>query len=187
MIENIPVQMVRSHLRDIPQAAFPEGFGIRPLRPGEAALWTDIQRDAEEFFPIGDDLFFQQFGDDLPATEQRCFFVTKPKDVAVGTISAWYSRDFRGQDHGRIHWVAIRPDYQGRGLGRAAMTFALNRLARWHERCWLATSIARLPALKMYLDYGFLPDPEPEGAVAAWRSVAGVLDHPALAATLRSW
>jgi ribosomal protein S18 acetylase RimI-like enzyme len=96
-------------------------------------------------------------------------------------ISAWYSREFRGEDHGRIHWLAVRPAYRRRGLARAALSHAMNRLAEWHDRCWLDTQAHRLPAIRLYLDFGFRPDLEPEGALEAWRRIRAALDHPGLA------
>lgn len=172
--------MVRSNMDNIPQVPFPEGFGIRAMRPAEADLWTDVQRDAEPYSRITDELFFDQFGSDLPATEQRCYFVTNREGAVVGTISAWYDRNFKGKDHGRIHWLAIRPAYQRRGLGKAALSYAMNRLAEWHGQCYLDTATARLPAIKMYLDFGFVPDLACPNAVEAWREVRAALDHPAL-------
>ena len=184
---DVPVHMIRAHLRDLPRPHFPDGFGMRPLNgASDAPLWTDVQRDAEELFAIEDDLFVREFGDDDAAIAARCFFVTSPKNAAVGTISAW--RGGRGEESdnwGRIHWVAVRPAFQKRGLARAALAFALSRLAELgHERAWLATSTARLPALKLYLDAGFVPDLEPLVAREAWESVRAVLPHPALAAAL---
>lgn len=179
---DIPVRMVRPHLDNIPKAAFPEGFGIRTLRRDEGPLWTDVQRDAEEILTIQDDLFARQFGDDPEGIEQRCFFITNPKGAAVGTISAWYKRDTPGEDVGRVHWVAVRPTYQGRGLARAGLAYTLRRLAQWHSSALLDTSTLRLPALKLYLDFGFVPDLDSPDAVAAWRAVGAVLNHPALSA-----
>ncbi len=176
-----PVQMIRPHMRDIPPTPLPDGFSMRAMRPEEIGLWTDIQRDAEQFIEdIDDELFMDEFGDDLEAMRWRCFLLVDADGVALGTISAWYSRDFKGQDYGRIHWFAVRPAYQGRGLGRAALSHAMERLAEWHERAWLATSTGRLAAIKLYLDFGFVPDLEPDGAREAWRDVASHLDHPAL-------
>jgi len=176
--------MIRPNLEDIPEFPFPEGYSMRPMRPGEDTLWTDIQRDAERIIPITEDLFEMEFGTDLRATLRRCFFIVNDDGVAVGTISAWYSRDFRREDHGRIHWFAIRPAYRGRGLARPALSFALQRLAEWHERAWLDTSASRLPAIKLYLDFGFLPDLEALRAREAWAGVRAGLDHPALRAAL---
>ena len=181
-MEDIPVHMIRPHLEGVPQVAFPAGFGVRPMRMEEAGVWTEVQRDAERLQVIADDLFARQFGDDPPGIAQRCFLVTAPDGSAVGTISAWYGGTGYGPDWGRIHWVAIRPAYQKRGLGRAALTAAMNRLAALgHERAWLATSTARLPALKLYLDFGFAPVTNGPEAARAWRLVKAHLDHPALA------
>jgi len=172
--------MIRPDLLDIPQVPFPDGFGIRPMTLDDIGLWTDIQRDAEQNANLPDSLFRQQFGHDLQSVPRRCFIVTDAKGLGVGVISSWYNRDFKGQDHGQIHWVAIRTACQGNGLGKAAMTHAMNQLARWHERCFLGTHTHRLPAIKIYLDFGFLPDLDPPGAAEKWREVRDKLKHPVL-------
>ena len=179
--DNLSVGMIRPHMDDIPQFAFPAGFGIRPLRPDEGAVWVDVQRDAEHWITVDDDMFLREFGFDLEATAWRSFFIVNEQGSAIGTISAWYDRDIRGQDYGRIHWVALRPACRGKGLIKPAMTHAMNALAQWHKRAYLGTSIARIPAIKVYLDFGFLPDMELPGAREAWEKVAAVLKHPALA------
>ncbi len=175
-----PVVMICPHLRDIPQVPFPPGFGIRPMRLDEGGLWTDIERDAEPFFSIGEDVFEREFGHDPQSILHRCYIVTDERGLGVGTISAWYNRDFKGQDYGRIHWVAVRRGCWGKGLGKAELSFAMNQLAQWHERAYLDTQTRRIPAIKMYLEFGFVPDLEPPGAVEAWRSVLAELKHPVL-------
>ena len=175
------VRMIRSHLHSLPEFSFPEGFGIRPMRRHEGGLWEDVQRDAEPFLTISPGLFDVEFGDDPGAIERRCFFITGPDDCAVGAIAAWYSHDVQGRDWGRIHWVATRRAFQGRGLAKAGMSFAMRSLARWHERAWLATNTARLGAIKLYLDFGFVPDLDTPSARQAWLAVRRTLDHPALA------
>lgn len=165
------VVMIREHMRDIPQVAFPDGYGVRGMRREDIALWTDIQRDAEEFLTIGDNLFLGQFGDDLESIGHRCFIVTDPKGRGIGTISAWRSRNWRGKEWGRIHWVALRPSYQGKGLGKAMLTFAMNELAQYHDRVYLDTDLKRIPAISLYLKYGFQPDrstPEGERVWKRW-------------------
>ena len=172
--------MLRHDLRNIPHFPFPEGYAIRGLHASEGPLWTDIERDAEEYFVIGDDIFAKTFGGDPEAIPQRCYVITGPKGNGVGVISAWYDRDFKGQDWGRIHWVATRPAYQGKGLGKAGLSYALTQLARWHSRAYLDTQTARLPAIKLYLDFGFVPDLDQDNAREAWRGVKERLSHPAL-------
>jgi len=181
----IYVVMHRPNLDDIPQFVFPAGYGIRTMRPGEGAVWTDVQRDAEHWLTVDDDLFTREFGFDLEATQWRSFFIVNELGAAIGVISAWYDRNVNGQDYGRIHWVAIRQAYRGKGLIKPAMTHAMNCLAQWHQRAVLGTSTARIPAIKVYLDFGFLPDMTLPKAREAWEQVQAVLHHPALEACLR--
>ncbi len=75
--------------------------------------------------------------------------------------------------------VAV-PCCQGKGLGKAALSFAMNRLAEWHDRCYLVTSTERIAAIKLYLSFGFEPDMTPANARAAWSELNGRHRHPAL-------
>jgi ribosomal protein S18 acetylase RimI-like enzyme len=140
---------------DIPQTPLPSGYTMRGMSVEDIGLWTDIQRDAEEYFEVTSSLFMNQFGDDLPSIGHRCFILRDPAGRGIGTISAWYNRDFRGEDWGRIHWVALRPSQQGRGLGKAMLTYAMNVLAGYHERAYLDTDARRLAAVGLYRKYGF--------------------------------
>jgi beta-glucuronidase len=162
------VVMVRPNLAGIPEAPFPEGYGLRPMTPDDIGLWTDIQRDAEPYLNITDRTFRDEFGDDPGLLGRRCFIVTDPRGLGIGTISAWFNRDFHGEDYGRIHWVSVRPSAQGKGLGKAALAQALRVMAQWHDRCYLVTSIERVPAIRLYLAFGFQPDRRTPNAEANW-------------------
>lgn len=172
--------MIRRDLTDIPDVPFPEGYGIRPMQPDEGGLWADIWRDAEPYFAIEDGLFERVFGSNLPAIGWRCYLVTGPRGVAVGTISAWIREDAQGESWGQVHWVAIRPAYRRLGLARAALAYTLHQLARWHTRAYLGTQSYRLGAIRLYLDLGFEPDLGYPGAREVWLRVAEELDHAAL-------
>jgi GNAT superfamily N-acetyltransferase len=181
-IENIQVRMDRPHLRDVPHYDMPAGSRMRTMVPEEAPLWTEVQREAEWLSTVQN-----EFSSDLPAISQRCFLLVEDGGRAVGTISSWYSENYKGtgQNWGRIHWVAIRPSHQGTGLARPMLSYAMEKLVEWgHPAAWLATSTARIPALKLYLDFGFVPDLEPAGAREAWEKVRAVLPHAALEAVL---
>jgi GNAT superfamily N-acetyltransferase len=171
MPENIPVRMIRPHLRDIRHVPIPAGFRIRGMTEADIPLWTEIERDSEPFLKIGDDLFFQEFGDDLAAIGERCYLIETSEGYAVSTISAWYNRPETGLAPGRIHWVATRPAYQRRGLARAGLSYALSRLAQWHGSAMLATSTGRLAAIQLYLNFGFMPDLSADRATEAWMQV----------------
>lgn len=179
--ENIAVKMIRTHLRDVPKEPMPAGFRIRGMTEADIPLWTEIERDAEPFLNIDDDLFIKEFGHDLPALPQRCYLIENDTGQAVATISAWYDRVDAGPTPGRIHWVATRRAYHRHGLARAGLSYALNRLAEWHDLALLGTSSGRIGAIKLYLDFGFVPDMNANRAEEAWAQVHSALKHPALA------
>jgi len=174
------LHMIRRDLADIPDVPFPEGYGIRPMQPDEGGLWMDIWRDAEPYLSIEDDLFERVFGSNLAAIGWRCYLVTGPRGVAVGTIAAWIREDDQGEPWGQVHWVAIRPAYRRLGLARAALAYTLRQLARWHDRAYLGTQSRRLGAIRLYLDLGFEPDLGHPGASEAWSRVGEELEHPTL-------
>jgi len=179
-MKNLGVTMIRKHMEEIPDIPFPKGFSVRNYRPGEGHIWTRIQRAAEPFFEIDDDLFDREFSNHLKEMEDRSFFVITDDDEEVGTITAWWNSDWNGKEWGLIHWIAIHPDYQGRGLAKPAMTVAVKRLKQSHERCMLNTSTGRIVAIKVYLDFGFYPYLERDNSQEAWAEVTSVLEHPIL-------
>ncbi len=179
------VIMSRPHMRGIPQMPMPAGYGIRPMTVDDIGLWTDIWRDAEPYLTIKDGLFREEFGDDPGAVPRRCFIVTDSRGLGVGTISAWYNRDFHGRDAGRIHWVAVRPRFQGKGVGKAMMTHAMNCLAEWHDNCYLVTTTERTGAIALYLGFGFEPDMRTANARSTWAGLNSKLKHPSVERALQ--
>lgn len=180
-MEFIQVVMVRPDLADLPQHELPAGYALRLYRPGDKRSWLRIQRRAERFLDITGKTFDANFGDDLPAMEKRSFFLVSPDGRDIGTTTAWYDRNYAGKAWGRVHWVAIVPEFQGRGLAKPMLSAVMNRMkALGHRRAVLGTQTPRLPAIKVYLDFGFRPDMTTADADRAWRLVRERLPHPAL-------
>ncbi|HTL52613.1 MAG TPA: GNAT family N-acetyltransferase [Planctomycetota bacterium] len=181
---NVQVNMLRDSAAAVPQYALPAGYRFRIWRPGDDATWTTVQRRAEPFLTIGDDLFEKQFGDRRAALPERMFFVETAAGDAIGTISAWWKPEWRdGREWGQIHWVAVVPEHQGKGLSKPMMTHAMNCLLARHARTMLGTSTGRVYAIKVYLDYGFVPAPDefsnPE-ILQGWKELNAILNHPLL-------
>jgi len=179
-MENHSLTMIRQHMDQIPEFSLPPGIGIRTYNSGEGYIWTRIQRAAETFFEIDDQLFNREFSRDFKAMEDRCFFLITDQGEEIGTATAWWKPTWKGQEWGQIHWVAITPDYQRRGLSKPMLSVAMRRLKQSHERCFLSTSSRRIAAIKVYFDFGFYPDFESENSREVWTEVASVLDHATL-------
>jgi GNAT superfamily N-acetyltransferase len=190
MSTNVSVQMVREDVAGFPVLELPAGYRFRGYREGDEATWTYLQAAAEPYVEVTPELFGREFGADRDALHDRMFFVETVGGEAVASITAWWERDRHSPaERGRIHWVVVHPDHQRRGLTKPMMTRAMQRLARSHPSAMLGTSTGRTWALKVYLDFGFHPDPDeleskPEVA-AAWRNVQERLDHPLLGRYLR--
>ena len=176
----LPVRMIRPNLDDLPQWPLPDGYYMRAMRADEGAVWEEAWRASEPYEQIQPGLFASQFGSDPAEIELRCFFLIAPDGGVAGTISGWQSDLPDGLHYGQIHWVALLPAHRGRGLVKPLMAHAMNFLATRHERCFLDTATRRLPAIKVYLDFGFVPDMTFKDAEQAWALVQSNLAHPAL-------
>jgi GNAT superfamily N-acetyltransferase len=187
---NTLLTMVRDHMVEYPDFSLPPGYQFRNYRDGDAGTWTDLHTAAEPYIDITPDLFLREFGSAQDALPDRMFFVETAAGQPIGSITAWWEKDrFGPAERGRIHWVIVHPDHQGRGIAKAMMTRAMCRLRRSHHRAMLGTSSARIAAIKVYLEFGFRPEPSellnPQ-VMAAWQRVQMELRHPALHAALQT-
>lgn len=207
------VHMVRHSFDDIPKRdltttlgriapMLPKDYRIRTYRPNDDMPWVRTIRAAERFFEVDDGLFDREFGSNAEQLSERMFLLewVSPDAEAtlIGTATAWWKDNWvlkiapnnpptdRGE-WGQVHWVAIHPDHQGRGLSKPLMAAVMDQLAQNHSRAMLSTSTARIWAIKVYLDLGFLPDEE-ELTVSpiryAWEQTHKALNHPALESVL---
>jgi GNAT superfamily N-acetyltransferase len=170
-MENIPVVMIRETLEDVPQFTLPAPYAVRWYRPGDEETWLRVQRASDKYGTFPPDKFEHQFGRDEQALRERQCYLCDAEGHEIGTITAWFV-EYRGQRYGRIHWVAVVPEMQGRGLSKPLMTVACNRLRELgHDRAYLDTATVRVPAINLYLKFGFLPDIRGEDDLRAWRLV----------------
>lgn len=188
---NVGFHMVRDDMSNIPIYELPAGYRFRMYREHDDITWTKLQMAAEPYIRVTPELFEREYSLDLDVLPDRMFFVETESGEAAGSISAWWDRRRNNpNERGRIHWVLVHPDHQRRGLTKPMMTRAMQRLAASHPGAVLGTSADRIWAVKVYLDFGFYPDPEelatkPEVA-AAWQRVQARLNHPLLAKSLGS-
>jgi len=150
--------MVRPNMLDIPEAAMPGSYSIRSFRTGDEEHWARIEQAAGEFKSTEAALrrFRDEFGGYTDEMEQRCLFVTDERGNPIGTTTAWYG-ELDGSVTGRIHWVAIVPEYQGRKLAKPLLSAALRTMAQFHDNAYLTTQTTSYKAVSMYLKYGFKP------------------------------
>ena len=176
--------MVRDTLAGLPDYALPNGFSIRTFKRGEGPLWAEVGFAAGNFESLdaATKQFDSEFAEPVADMESRCFFLVHDESKrAVGTAMAWYDPSFvEGENYGRVHWVAIIPDFQGKRLAKPLMSVVLRRLAESHPKAVLGTQTFRKAAVNLYLDLGFVPCFKRGTCQQAWANLAAELKHPAL-------
>jgi len=170
--QNAKVAMERASLAGVPEYGLPQGFALRWYRGGDEVAWRKIQAAADQYNDISADLFLTAFGSEQAAHEQRICLLTTAAGDPIGTAAAWWGQEGAEGARGRVHWVAIVPAFQGRGLAKpllAAVCLRLRDLG--HASAYLTTSAARIPALNLYHQFGFVPLIREEAERAVWREI----------------
>jgi len=171
------VSMIRDNLDNLPEFSLEAPFSLRLFRSGDELEWVKIHKAANTYNNITIKDFERNFGDDPTALHERMFFLCDKNGKAIGTATAWYNPDYHGKNYGRVHWVAIVQDYQGRGLSKPLLSAVCSRLRNLaHSRAYLYTQTERVPAISLYLKFGFKPEIRSEEERAPWAMLKN--SHP---------
>jgi GNAT superfamily N-acetyltransferase len=100
----------------VPEIPLPDGFTFVFFKTGDEKSWAEIETSVHEFNNEQEALeyFSKEFMPHISELEKRCLFVENSKGEKVATAAAW--KDSKGP---RLHWVAVKPEAQGLGLGKA--------------------------------------------------------------------
>lgn len=134
----------------------PEGYTIRTYQPGDEDAWAALMCSVgEQTSPVDAKAeFIQRYLANETLTE-RIFFAVDREGTVVGTAIAW--------DDGLrvLHWLAVHPEHQGKGLGKALCQTAL-RLFRREDNSlpvYLHTQPWSWKAILLYISLGFKLQP----------------------------
>jgi ribosomal protein S18 acetylase RimI-like enzyme len=181
-MENIPVIMILEDLTKLPKFELPDGYTLRNFKEGDKQIWAEVETAAGEFTnpQKGVKQFefeFERYTDEL---KQRFLILENNSGECVGTSMGWFDDNFFKAGYGRVHWVGIDPDYQGKGLAKPLVSKTMEIIKARHDKCYLTTQTESFKAIKVYLDFGFVPYLKDETCPKAWKIMADLLKHPAL-------
>ncbi|MCF0136154.1 MAG: GNAT family N-acetyltransferase [Lachnospiraceae bacterium] len=173
--------------RDLPthfeEKPLPEGYHYVNYAPGDRDAWIRIEIGAKEIkdYTEGIEVWNRYYGTHEAELPGRMFFVETSDGDKVATATAMY--DTFNTDDGKLgwlHWVAVRNDHQGKGLSRPLIAHTLNRLIELgYSRAHIPTQTSTWLAVRLYLDFGFLPYNISE-AKEGWEIARALTDHPTL-------
>lgn len=102
------------------EAALPEGFHLRGYRPGDEDAWAALEHEIGDFdTPEQARAYFARTYRTRPeALAKRCVVAVDARGRIRGACTAW--RDPRqAGEIASLHWLAVSPSAQGKGLGKA--------------------------------------------------------------------
>ena len=150
------VIMVNHDLRYVPSYSVSPDLQVHWYKPGDEKHWIDIHKLADKYNKITPQLFTDQFASDtLNLSERQCYLFDKTGQ-AIATATAWAEHKGQFAGFGRLHWVAVIPEFHNRGIGRMIVTIACQRLLTLgHTRAFLVTNTLRPAAIHLYEKFGF--------------------------------
>jgi GNAT superfamily N-acetyltransferase len=142
----------------LPRFQLPQGYHFELYQPGDERDWARIETSVLEFDNEMDAFmhFQEQFIPLAPELPRRCIFVARDSGEKVGTATAWWGYTGVRRDP-MVHWVAVKPGYQGLGLGKALIgrTVLLLNEIEGDRAYFLHTQTWSHRAVRLYLWAGF--------------------------------
>ena len=153
------ILMTRRDLSGLPEPLLPDGYTVRTYQEGDEASWARIITAAFPEFHWDEAKFKAEFASQPQFRPEILFLaVHQATSEAVGTAMAWTEKPSE-RLAGCVHWVAVDPAHQGRGVGRLLTLRVLHRMKLdGLVRAYLHTEPYRTGAIAMYESLGFRQD-----------------------------
>lgn len=183
-IPYIGVLMTNQDPCGYPRCPLPAGYEVRAYEPGMEKDWAELQCSVEHMDTVEEALtrFNEELLPEVELLKTRGIFVYGPDRRLAASALLWHGNHF-GRVCARVHWVAVAPSEQGKGLCKAVMTILMDL----YHSCnltgglYLSSQTWSYKALNIYRQFGFKPyfGPQPSG----WQAVTDDFEQE----TLEAW
>jgi GNAT superfamily N-acetyltransferase len=172
------VMMLRSDLHNIHPHPLPPPYTIGWYKEGDEHHWLEIKGQSDQFHTADLAYFIQTYSEQRALLSQRQMYLYDAAGKAVGTVTAWFENR-AGKTYGKINWMLLLPEVQRLGLSKALLTLCLQRLGELgHTQAFLYTLTARIAAINLYRQFGFVPLMGDRSDFEAWDEVNVRLNKP---------
>ena len=179
--------LLESNITEVPQYKLPKGCRFVSYTDNDRDAWIDIEMSAKEFdnYKQGLEAWNRYYAVKLDELPSRMFFIETDEGEKIATATAFY--DIYGRDtsnDGWLHWVAVKREYQGKGLSKPLITHVLREMNKLgHVRAKIPTQTNTWLACKVYMDLGFVPVKENlKHNYEGWKIVKALTKHGTLEA-----
>ena len=157
------LRMCRRAGTPTPAYPLPEGFRFVFYSDGDESVWAKIETSVDEFDSEFAALlhFKEKFSPHADELKCRLLFIENSDGEKVATANAWWSL-IAGDRRAWLHWVAVDPEYQGLGLGKALVSRVteLFKELEGDVDVFLNTQTWSYKAINIYIECGYEPTDE---------------------------
>lgn len=163
--------MLRPSLDDFPHYSLPHPFTLRWYQPGDEHHWLAMKARSDPFHQADLAYYQSTYGAHTDLLPERQLYLCDSAAHTIGTATAWFET-LSGQTYGKVNWVFIVPEAQGQGLAKPLLSAIGQRLRLLgHTNAILYTLTTRLPAIRLYQSFGFVPFVRHDADRAAWGDI----------------
>lgn len=165
-----------SRLDTPPRPKISEGYSIRQCTPDDEPAFLQLMHDCG-WPDWGPERMAYCKSRVLP---QGWFLVhASGSDRLVASAMSLHNYSGKSPQSGTLGWVASHPDVRGQGLGCAVVASATLRLVlAGYRDIELYTEYFRAPALRLYLNLGYVPYLYNDAVTELWQELCVDLDWP---------
>jgi ribosomal protein S18 acetylase RimI-like enzyme len=150
--------MQRKSEKPLPHFTLPDGYSFVPFTAGDEADWAEIETSVGEFDSVSEALdYFQKEYLSYPnEAQRRTVFIQTSDNKKIATVTSWWNYTGERRDPA-LHWVAVKPEYQNIGLGKAVVFEGIRKmlLIEGNRDIFLHTQTWSYRAIGIYLESGF--------------------------------
>ena len=154
-IEDRNLFMMCSRLNGKALRDLPYGYTVRNCRKEEFSVWCrfpfDSRKDQIQYCSYMEQYFQNVYAPKGERFWECCLFVCDEKDVPVATGFLWEAYE----NVTTLHWLKVKKEYEGKGIGRGLLTCLLGNLSEDRFPVFLHTQPGSFRAIKLYSDFGF--------------------------------
>ena len=137
-------------------STLPVGFYIRTCQTEELDIWKsfpfDTDEEKREYYQFMSNYFNDVYSNKDEEFFRKCLFVCENKtNKPVATCFIWKAYD----KINTIHWFKTLKEYEGKGLGRALLSYIMCELKEEEYPIYLHTQPSSFRAIGLYSSFGF--------------------------------
>lgn len=173
------LRMLRPNLEELPKIEMPTGYCLRTYQEGDEIHWANIISDSFG----GNKRTAEDTQNEITGREifvRDCLYFATFQGTPVGTACAW-KQSLDEKDIGYVHMVGVLSKHTGKKLGKWVSLAVLYFFRKNGFECsMLDTDDFRIPAIKTYLNLGFIPVYVEKTQPERWQKIFRQLELPSM-------